>query len=237
MLIVGFAVSAGALVLTYLCVAGFRCWAAERMLDIPNARSSHTRPTPRGGGLGIVIGVLIGAWGLFLSRIHSMPLREVAALSLGGGIVALVGWLDDIHNVPTRLRLIVQALSSIIIIIAIGYIKAVAVPFIGDIRLYSIGIPVTLIWIIGLTNAYNFMDGLDGIAGGQAVVAGLGWMIIGLMGGQYFVSLLGVLLWASSLGFLFHNWPPARIFMGDVGSAFIGFTLAVLPILVGHCWI
>lgn len=234
MLAICLAVAAGAFALSTPCVAGLRRWAPERMLDIPNVRSSHTRPTPRGGGLGIVIGVLIGAWGLFLSRILSMPLREVVALSLGGGIVALVGWLDDIHNVPTRLRFIVQALSSIIIIIAIGYIKAVAVPIIGDIRLYSIGIPVTLIWIIGLTNAYNFMDGIDGIAGGQAVVAGLGWMIIGLMGGQYSVSLLGVLLWASSLGFLFHNWPPARIFMGDVGSAFIGFTLAVLPILAAQ---
>jgi len=73
---------------------GFRRWAAERMLDKPNGRSSHTRPTPRGGGLGIVIGVLIGAWSLLISRSLSIPLREIAALSLGGGIVALIGWLD-----------------------------------------------------------------------------------------------------------------------------------------------
>jgi UDP-N-acetylmuramyl pentapeptide phosphotransferase/UDP-N-acetylglucosamine-1-phosphate transferase len=87
---------------------------------------------------------------------------------------------------------------------------------------------------MGLTNAYNFMDGIDGIAGGQAVVAGLGWTIIGFMGEQSFIGLVGVLLAASSLGFLFHNWPPARIFMGDVGSAFIGFTLAVIPILAAQ---
>jgi UDP-N-acetylmuramyl pentapeptide phosphotransferase/UDP-N-acetylglucosamine-1-phosphate transferase len=201
------------------------------MLDIPNVRSLHTRPIPRGGGLGIVIVVLIGTWGLFFSRIMSTPFREIAAFSLGGGIVALAGWLDDIHNVPTRVRLIVQAVSSIIILMAIGYFNAVPVPIIGDIRLYSIGIPFTLIWIIGLTNAYNFMDGIDGMAGGQAVVAGLGWTIMGLMGGHPFVGLMGVLLASSSLGFLFHNWPPARIFMGDVGSAFIGFTLAVLPVM------
>jgi len=234
LLAISLAVAAGALGLSTLCVAGSRRWAVERMLDIPNARSSHTRPTPRGGGLGIVIGVLIGTWGLFFSRIMSTPFREIMALSLGGGIVAMVGWLDDIHNVPTRVRLIVQAVSSIIILIAIGYFNAVTVPIIGDIRLYSIGIPFTLIWIIGLTNAYNFMDGIDGIAGGQAVVAGLGWMTIGLMTGQSFVGLIGVLLGASSLGFLFHNWPPARIFMGDVGSAFIGFTLAVLPIIAAQ---
>jgi len=225
------AVAAGALVLSCLCVAGSRRWADERMLDIPNVRSLHTRPIPRGGGLGIVIVVLIGTWGLFFSRIMSTPFREIAAFSLGGGIVALAGWLDDIHNVPTRVRLIVQAVSSIIILMAIGYFNAVPVPIIGDIRLYSIGIPFTLIWIIGLTNAYNFMDGIDGMAGGQAVVAGLGWTIMGLMGGHPFVGLMGVLLASSSLGFLFHNWPPARIFMGDVGSAFIGFTLAVLPVM------
>ena len=234
MLVIRLAVAAGAFVLSCLCVAGFRRWAEGRMLDIPNARSSHTLPTPRGGGLGIVIVVLIGVWSLYYSRSLSMAFTEITALSLGGGIVALVGWLDDLHNVPTRLRLIVQAASSIIIIIAIGYIKAVAVPIIGDIRLYSIGIPVTLIWIVGLINAYNFMDGIDGIAGGQAVVAGLGWVIIGFMSEQSFVALVGMLLAASSLGFLFHNWPPARIFMGDVGSAFIGFTLAVLPILAGQ---
>lgn len=204
------------------------------MLDIPNARSSHTQPTPRGGGLGIVIGVLIGAWALFISRMLGLPLKGIAALSVGGGMVALVGWLDDIYRLPYRVRLVVQAISSAIIIITIGYFHSMAVPFVGDIHLYSIGIPFALLWMMGLTNAYNFMDGIDGIAGGQALIAGLGWALIGLTSGQSFVGLIGVLLAATSLGFLFHNWPPARIFMGDVGSAFIGFILAVLPIIGGQ---
>jgi len=227
-------VAAGAFGLSALCVAGSRRWAAERMLDIPNARSSHTRPTPRGGGLGIVIGVLIGGWSLFISRVLSAPLREIAALSLGGGIVALAGWLDDIHPLPYQVRLTVQAIGSAIILIAIGYFHTVPVPFVGDIHLNLIGIPVALLWIIGLSNAYNFMDGIDGIAGGQAVVAGVGWVIIGFMAGQSFVGLIGLLLATSSLGFLLHNWPPARIFMGDVGSAFVGFSLAVLPVIAGR---
>jgi len=234
LLIMSLAVAAGALVLSYLCVAGFRRWAGERVLDIPDARSSHTRPTPRGGGLGIVICVLIGAWSLFIYRILSMPFKEIAALTLGGSIVALVGWLDDIHRLPYRIRLVVQAISSTIILIMIGYFRTVTVPFVGDIHLYSIGIPFALLWIMGLTNAYNFMDGIDGIAGGQALIAGSGWAIIGYLSGETFVGLIGVLLAATSLGFLFHNWPPARIFMGDVGSAFIGFILAVLPIIAGH---
>ncbi|MCX6570945.1 MAG: glycosyltransferase family 4 protein [Candidatus Aminicenantes bacterium] len=234
MLAISLAVAFGALGISTLCVAGARCWAVERMLDIPNARSSHTQPTPRGGGLGIVIGVFIGAGSLFIFRILSMPFREIAAISLGGGIVALVGWLDDIHRLPYSIRLVVQGISSAIILVAIGYFHTITVPFVGDIHLYSIGIPFALVWIVGLTNAYNFMDGIDGIAGGQALIAGLGWVIIGFMSGQSFVGLIGLLLAASSLGFLFHNWPPARIFMGDVGSAFIGFTLAVLPIIGGQ---
>lgn len=229
-----FAVAAGALVLSCLCVAGLRRWADERMLDIPNVRSLHTRPIPRGGGLGIVIVVLIGTWGLFFFRILSTPFRALAAFSLGGGIVAWTGWLDDIHRLPYRIRLVVQAISSAIILIIIGYFRNITVPFVGDIHLYSIGIPLGLLWMMGLTNAYNFMDGIDGIAGGQALVAGLGWAIIGYMSGETFGGLIGVLLAATSLGFLFHNWPPARIFMGDVGSAFIGFTLAVLPIMAGQ---
>jgi len=231
LLIISLGVAAGAFGLSTLCVAASRRWAVKRMLDIPNARSSHTQPTPRGGGLGIVIGVLFGAWSLYISRILSMPFREIAALSIGGGIVAIIGWLDDIHRLSYRIRLIAQAISSAIVLIVIGYFRTITVPGIGDIHLHSLGIPITLTWIMGLTNAYNFMDGIDGIAGGQAVVAGLGWMIIGFMTGQSYIGLIGVLLGAACLGFLFHNWPPARIFMGDVGSAFIGFTLAAIPIL------
>jgi UDP-N-acetylmuramyl pentapeptide phosphotransferase/UDP-N-acetylglucosamine-1-phosphate transferase len=234
LLIIGLAVSAGAFGLSCLCVAGLRYLAVERMLDIPNVRSSHTRPIPRGGGLGIVLGVLIGAWGLFILKIISVPIREIGALSLAGGIVALVGWLDDIHRLPYQVRLVVQVISSAIILIVIGYFKKITIPIVGEIHLYSIGIPFALLWMMGLTNAYNFMDGIDGIAGGQAVVAGLGWTIIGIMGEQTFVGFFGVLLAASSLGFLIYNWPPARIFMGDVGSAFVGFTLAVIPIIAAQ---
>jgi len=231
MLAISLAFAAGAFGLSALCVAGLRNWAAVRMLDIPNARSSHSRPTLRGGGLGIVIGVLLGAWSLVISRTVRIPLNEIAALSAGGGMVALVGWLDDIHRLSYRIRLGVQAISSAIILISLGDFPAITAPFVGNIHLYPLGISFALVWIVGLTNAYNFMDGIDGIAGGQALIAGLGWAIIGFISGQYFFGLIGVLFAASSLGFLFYNWPPARIFMGDVGSAFIGFTLAVLPVI------
>ncbi|MCX6038443.1 MAG: glycosyl transferase, partial [Chloroflexi bacterium] len=101
----------------------------------------------------------------------------------------------------------------------------------GTINLGWLGLAITFLWIVGLINAYNFMDGIDGIAGGQAVVAGLGWIVLGWLGNQTLVVALGLLLAASSLGFLGYNWPPAKIFMGDVGSAFLGYTFAVLPVV------
>jgi len=233
-LAISLAFAAGAFALSALCVAGLRSWAAVRMLDIPNARSSHTRPTPRGGGLGVVVAVLIGVWSLHIFRILSVPLREITALSIAGGLVALKGGFDDIYRVPYNVRLVGQAISAAIILFAVAYIHTMTIPFAGDIHLHPIGIPLSFLWIMGLTNVYNFMDGIDGIAGGQALIAGSGWVVMGFMSGQPTIGLVGVLLAASSLGFLLHNWPPARIFMGDVGSAFIGFTLAVLPIFAGR---
>src|SRR6185436_11775719 len=95
-----------------------------------------------------------------------------------------------------------------------------------------LGFTITFFWIVGLTNAYNFMDGIDGIAGGQALVAGIGWTAIGWLDGQSHIVVFGLLLAATNLGFLFHNWSPARIFMGDVGSAFLGYSFAVLPLML-----
>jgi UDP-N-acetylmuramyl pentapeptide phosphotransferase/UDP-N-acetylglucosamine-1-phosphate transferase len=90
---------------------------------------------------------------------------------------------------------------------------------------------ITFFWVMGLINAYNFMDGIDGLAGVQAVVAGLGWALLGGIEGQILISSFGLLVAASSLGFLGHNWSPARVFMGDVGSAFLGYAFAVLPVM------
>lgn len=97
-----------------------------------------------------------------------------------------------------------------------------------------LGVPLTFLWLAGLTNAHNFMDGIDSLAGGQAVVAGLAWLVLGSLVGLPVVGLLGVLVAGSNLGFLAHNWPPASIFMGDIGSAFLGFTLATLTLIAGR---
>ncbi len=110
------------------------------------------------------------------------------------------------------------------------YWQVLTVPLLGTVSLGKAGIVLSLLWIVGLTNAFNFMDGIDGLAAGQAVAAGFGWFVLGAIMGHSHLMILGVVLAATSLGFLKHNWHPATIFMGDVGSTFLGYSFAALAI-------
>jgi len=229
-----FALFAVAAVVAYAGVAYMRRWAAQRMLDIPNERSSHTQPTPRGGGLLIVLVTLAGLWlaAPFLGGSGEQA-PALAAFTLGAALIAWVSWRDDLLPVSNRVRFGAHAAGALAVIVFVGFWRTVELPLLSPFALGWLGVPLTFLWLAGLTNAYNFMDGIDGLAGGQAVVAGLGWLALGQLVGLPVVSLVGVLVAGSSLGFLGHNWPPARIFMGDVGSAFLGFTLATLAVLGG----
>ncbi len=221
-----------ALCLSYCGVALLRRWAERRqILDVPNERSSHTRPTPHGGGLAIVVITLTG-W-LIYSWLwaHTWPPLPYV---IGALLVAGISWLDDLRTVPTLVRFAVHGIAAVLAIISFDYWHLTSVPLFHQWNLDWVGLPLTFLWIVGLTNAYNFMDGIDGIAGAQAVVVGLGWAVLGWLSGQPHVSVMGLLLCGTSSGFLLHNWPPARIFMGDVGSAFLGYTFAVLPLMAAH---
>ena len=204
---------------------------AERqrvLIDIPNERSSHSQPKPRGGGIMIVLITLIGVLGLLLIG----PARSMSLLTflICGGIIAFVGWIDDMRSLSTTLRLAIQVLCALVSILGIGYFDKLTVGN-SAFSFGLVGILFTIIWIVGLTNAYNFMDGIDGIAGGQAVVGGLAWLGFGLIQQVPIVSIIGLLIASSSLGFLWHNWQPSRIIMGDVGATFLGYSFAVLPLL------
>lgn len=220
-----------ALGLSYLGVGGLRRWAERRQfLDVPNERSSHSRPTPRGGGLAIVVITLAGIW-LYAS---TSPITSGDALliyTLGAIIIAVAGWLDDLRSMPVSVRFLAHGLGALLVIGGIGYWRVAYLPFLGESQLGWMGVPIVFFWIVGLTNSYNFMDGIDGIAGGQAVVAGVGWALFGWWADQPLTSAMGALLAATSLGFLGHNWPPARIFMGDVASGFLGYSFAVLSVI------
>lgn len=217
---------------SYAAVGGMRYWARKQgIIDLPNERSSHTRPTPRGGGIAIVIGTLVGLVALSWDTASSWS--HLIAYVAGAVLVAAVSWVDDVRSLPNRLRFLAHVAAALIAISASGYWPQLSIPALGPLTIGWLGLPLSIVWIVGLTNAYNFMDGIDGIAGGQALVAGLGWTAIGWLGNHPLLTFLGLLLAATSAGFLGHNWPPAKIFMGDVGSAFLGYSFAVLALIGG----
>lgn len=215
------------LVLSYLGVWIIRHYAKRHLLDHPNERSLHSAPTPRGGGLAIVIIVLVAGG---VAAINSNIVHSLMYL-VCGAVIAYLGWRDDVHSLSPRVRFTVQGLVALVSVLGLGYFKSVTIPLFGQLQLGVVGWVITFLWIIGLTNAYNFMDGIDGLAGGVAFAGGIGWMVLSVNMENTFAFWIALAISASSLGFIFHNWSPAKIFMGDVSSTFLGYTFAVLPLL------
>lgn len=145
--------------------------------------------------------------------------------------IAGVSWIDDLKSLRRSVRFTMHLVAASAVIWALGPIREITLPPIGTLALGPTAIPITLVWIVGLTNAFNFMDGIDGIAGLQAIIAGVGWTALGASDAISVSMIVGVSLSSASLGFLIYNWPPAKIFMGDVGSAYLGFMFAVTPLL------
>lgn len=208
---------------------GVRRYAlARRMLDIPNARSSHRAPVPRGGGIAIVVSALAG--GAALWWLDAVGGRALAGLALGGLLVAAVGYLDDHRDVHARWRIVVHGVAAAGLLVAVGELSplalfgmTVAPGIIGGLVVW-----LTAIWIVNLC---NFMDGIDGIAAVEAVTVCAGAAVLLGLNGAFGLAALTAVYGAAALGFLAWNWPPARIFMGDVGSGFLGFSLAGLAVL------
>jgi Fuc2NAc and GlcNAc transferase len=193
---------------------------ARELLDHPNERSSHVAPTPRGGGLAIVGAFLAGLVALHgLGQVNAMLLWAVG----GGGLaVALVGFIDDHGHLSPRVRLAVHFAAVAWALYWLCGMPPLPVGggYVLDGPAWTAIGAVGLVWLL---NLYNFMDGIDGIAGVEAVCVALGAM---LLGGTASWAVLA----AAAGGFLALNWPPARLFMGDVGSGFLGFVLGVLAV-------
>lgn len=200
-------------------------WArARNLLDFPNERSSHTNPTPRVGGVGIVAGV---AFGQIVAWLSGYPvLAHMGALAAGALALTAISVVDDVRSLPALVRLIAQ--SVIAGVIAWQAASTLALPLDGV--LPALAPLLIVVWIVGFVNAYNFMDGIDGIAGGQAIVGAAGWAVVGAVAGVPALTAAALTLAAACAAFLRFNWPPARVFMGDGGSAFLGFAFAVLPL-------
>ncbi len=216
------AVAGTSLILTWLT----RRYALRAsLMDVPNSRSSHVQPTPRGGGLAIVGSFLAALAATY--PIGGVPVEVLVVLTGGGGLIALCGFIDDHVSISAPSRLLVQFLAAGLAVFLVGgYFQADA-PIPGvDILAASL----TAIGLVWLTNLYNFMDGIDGIAAVETLsVCGGGATLLAILGSPALVPAF-LFLAAAAAGFLAWNWPPARIFMGDVGSAFIGFSIGVLSL-------
>lgn len=186
----------------------------------------HATPTPRGGGLVIVVVLLTSA---VLGARLSPALEIGVAGWLGVVLVATVGWWDDVRSLPAWLRLVAQGLAAALVV-ASGVATNWTFPVVGSVEFGWTAPIFSSLVLVGLTNAYNFMDGIDGIAGGQAVVAGGGWAVLAAVLGYPLGVWAGAAVSGAATGFLVHNWPPARIFMGDVGSGALGFLFAWLAV-------
>ncbi|HWX29159.1 MAG TPA: glycosyltransferase family 4 protein [Steroidobacteraceae bacterium] len=223
-------VLAGATLATSVALTlAMRKFALSRgLLDVPNERSSHKVPTPRGGGAAITLTAMTGF--AVLTALHRLDFAVFAALA-GGLAVAAVGFLDDRHALPAAVRLSAHVTAALWALAWLGGLPALRV---GD-HLISLGALGTLIGMLGIVwvlNLFNFMDGIDGLAAAEATfVAWSGALLAAVGSASGGVAAASLTLGASSLGFLRWNWPPARIFMGDVGSGYLGYVIAVLALV------
>lgn len=203
---------------------------ASNLIDIPNSRSSHILPTPRGGGVAIVLVMMAGL--LLLWWRGSVAGTLLAAFGGAGVMVAVVGWFDDLGHVAARWRLLVHFMAAFWGVFWLGGLPSLVFSE-KIIDLGWLGHVLAVVYLVWLLNLYNFMDGIDGIAGIEAItVCGAGAMLY-WFAGVYVGWEISLLLMAVVLGFFCWNFPWARIFMGDAGSGFVGLVLGLLSLQAG----
>jgi UDP-N-acetylmuramyl pentapeptide phosphotransferase/UDP-N-acetylglucosamine-1-phosphate transferase len=201
-------------------------WLRRRaILDTPNARSSHDRPTPRGGGIGLLAGLIVG-WIATAALLPGAEPGRMAAVVAGLLGLAAVSFADDRRGLPAAVRLAAQAVA---VAGCLALLPPDALVFQGVLPPSADRIATALAWL-WFINLFNFMDGIDGISGVEAASVGLGAALVAWFVGSFAAVGLGLTLAGAALGFLAWNWPPARVFLGDVGSVPLGFALGWLLI-------
>lgn len=192
--------------------------------DTPNKRSLHETPTPRTGGLAILFGLSAA-----LLVTQGFPAGPAIWICAATALLAIVSFADDRNGLPVGVRFIAHALAAGAAVWGAGLAAPrVWLPFVGDVALGPLAAPLSFLGILWLTNLYNFMDGMDGLAGAMTAIGGFVLGLASLGGGDGAGALVSFLLSAAAIAFLLKNWPPARIFLGDVGSIPIGFLISVL---------
>ena len=202
-------------------------------LDIPNERSSHITPTPRGGGIAFVSTSLIGFLLLLLN--DALNRTELLSICCAGVIVAIAGHLDDRQKISgATVRLVLHAISAIILIVGVGIPAQISL-FDQTVNTGIVGSILGVIYLVWLLNLFNFMDGTDGIAASEAIyVCTAGAILNFLVLSNIDFSSAAIVLAVSTLGFLLYNWSPAKIFMGDVGSGYLGIVIGGLSLIAAN---
>lgn len=208
------------------------------VLDKPNARKVHTTPTPLWGGLAValasILSVMVGLF--FFDRVRfyvdTRAMENLTGILIAGVMMLILGMVDDKISIPAKVKFLCQILIAIVLIkfkVAITFLN---IPGMGMVFLpLWLTWTLTIFWIVGLTNAINLLDGLDGLLSGVSTIFAFLFFIVAIMKGQFLVALLMMALGGASLGFLRYNFNPARIFMGDTGSLFLGLMYSSLSIM------
>jgi Fuc2NAc and GlcNAc transferase len=196
------------------------------MVDVPGPRSSHARVTPRGGGLALALAVAVAV--LALPAASGLFRTATVAAAACGAAFALLGFCDDRFSLPARGRLLAQAAAAGVLVAATGGLARLPLPAPLDLPLGPLGGVAAALWVVAVANFYNFLDGIDGLAALQGLLTAAG---VALAGWDPFAAVCAAALCGGCAAFLPFNWPPARIFLGDVGSLLLGFAFAALPLL------
>lgn len=219
-----------ALLISYL-VTPFVKWFANKIgaIDVPkDERRVHKVPIPRLGGLAIYISTIISIL-IFVKYID----KSIIGIIVGGTIIVITGVIDDIKPLSAKTKFLAQILAACVLILVDVKIDFVSNPFDevdGLTKLGNMSIPVTIFWVIGITNTVNLIDGLDGLAAGVASISAMSLLFVAALNGFFSVAIIAAILAGSAFGFLPHNFNPAKIFMGDTGALFLGYMLSVIAI-------
>ena len=205
------------------------------VLDLPNARSSHSLPVPRMGGIGILTGFylsisIIGVLGELQVPGYAPLTRDILVLLLAGAGMAVIGLVDDLYHLDPATKFLMQFGNAALVIVFGIHFNTAAIPAWKVLPLGVLSFPVTILWLTGFSNVYNFMDGINGLAAGTGAVYGFFFSLFAWLQGNPELAAVALILSGSCLGFLFHNFPHARTFMGDNGSLFLGMVFALLVV-------
>ena len=202
-------------------------------LDKPDPRKVHKKPIPRIGGLAIFSAFVIATLAaVFFSDIEIEIQFEIVGLIISGTLMMAVGLIDDYKNLPAKVKLLGQIIAAAVLVIIFDVrIDFITDPFGDYIYLEWLAIPATLFWLVGITNTVNLIDGLDGLAAGVSAIAAITILLVALEDNILLVAVLTAALAGAAVGFLFYNFNPACIFMGDSGALFLGFMLAGISVI------